>query len=109
MQLHAATIESGTLETTQQLQQRNLDTWKQAGPADFASWQLTGTRLNDKSIQLDSQAARQEHDPYVAGSYNGGNYYNGGSYYKGEASSPWHSPAKGFDSAIASWNANTVP
>lgn len=87
---------------------RSLDTWRQSGQADFSGWQLAGLKLTDGHLLIDSSAT-YDHDPYPAGSYSGGNYYNGGNYYRGEAFSPWHAPAYGFDSAVASWDADTPP
>jgi hypothetical protein len=88
---------------------RQTDLWLNASQAEFAGWQLNGTRLSGDTLQLDSANLKAGRDPYVAGGYNGGNYYNGGSFSLGEALAPYYSPPGGFDSAIVSWNAITPP
>ncbi len=93
-----------TIDTTQAADSsRATELWTQSN-RDFEGWKLDGVSLNNGSLALDAATARSGTD-----SANCGNncYYNGQSFYYGEALSPYYSPAEGFDSAIASWNAET--
>jgi hypothetical protein len=82
--------------------------WR-AADNGFSSWTLSGIRLNAGALELDTATASPGTDPYLAGSYNGGNYYNGGSFFVGEATSPEITTAFDYKEAIASWNASTPP
>lgn len=86
---------------------RQSDLWLNSGQAEFAGWQLSGVKPSGDTLQLDTATLKNGRDPYVEGSYKGGNYYNGGTFAYGEALAPYYSPPGGFDSAIVSWNAIT--
>lgn len=88
---------------------RQSNLWLNASQAEFAGWQLNGLKTVGDTLQLDPAALKSGRDPYPAGAYRSGNYYNGGSFSYGQAVAPYYSPAGGFDSAIASWNAVTPP
>lgn len=72
---------------------------------EFASWTVTGVKLNGGALELDPDTASGGTDP--AGGYKGKNYYNGGSYLVGEATGPIIATPFNFTEAIASWNAIT--
>jgi hypothetical protein len=74
---------------------------------DFESWTLSGVTRNEGALKFDAATASLGSDPYVAGTYNGGNYYNGSSFKVGEATSPEITTAFNYKEAIASWNAST--
>jgi hypothetical protein len=81
--------------------------WRAADDA-FSGWTLNGVRLNtNHELEFFAAAATAGSDPYVAGSYNGGNYYNGGAFLVGEATSPEITGSFNYQEAIASWNAST--
>jgi hypothetical protein len=81
--------------------------WR-AADTGFSGWTLNGAKHNASgALELDPATASPGADPYLAGTYNGGNYYNGGSFRVGEATSPEISTAFKYKEAIASWNAST--
>ena len=80
--------------------------WR-AADGGFGGWALNGVKLNAGALEFDPGTASAGSDPYLAGSYNGGNYYNGGSFFVGEATSPEITTAFNYKEAIASWNAST--
>ena len=73
----------------------------------FADWTLNGVRIKDGALEIDPSTASPGADPYVAGTYEGGNYYNGGLFFVGEATSPEIETGFNYKDAIASWNAYT--
>lgn len=80
--------------------------WR-AAENGFASWTLSGVRLNAGALEFDPATATPGTDPYAPGAYNEGNYYNGGAFLVGEATSPEITAAFDYKQAIASWNAST--
>ena len=81
--------------------------WR-ADNGGFGGWQRSGVSLaSNGTARLDPATASSGHDPYPAGSYNGGNFYNGGAFLVGEMVSPVMPTSFGFLEAIASWNVET--
>src|SRR5215212_3293214 len=80
--------------------------WR-AAENGFRNWALNGVKLNTSKLEYDPATATAGNDPYVAGTYNGGNYYNGGSFFVGEATSPEMETTFSYKEAIASWNTST--
>ena len=81
--------------------------WR-AAEGGFGGWALNGVKLNAGALEFDPATASVGTDPFVAGTYNGGNYYNGGSFFVGEATSPEVITNDfNYQEAIASWNAST--
>lgn len=81
--------------------------WRSADNG-FGEWQRDGVALaGDGTLQLDTQTARVDSDPYPWESYGGRGYYNGGAFAVGEAVGPPAPTPLGFVEAIASWNAAT--
>src|SRR5215213_7039267 len=80
--------------------------WR-AAENGFRNWALNGVKLNTSKLEYDPATATAGNDPYVAGTYNGGNYYNGGSFFVGEATSPEIETTFSYKEAIASWNTTT--
>lgn len=71
----------------------------------FQSWELKGVRIaSNGALLIDPSASATEQDPYITGSYYGGDYYNGGNFQVGEAVSPITATAFAFSQAVASWN-----
>ena len=58
--------------------------WR-AAEDGFADWTLSGVKIRDGMLELDSSTPSPGADPYAAGTYEGGNYYNGGLFFVGEA------------------------
>jgi hypothetical protein len=82
--------------------------WR-AADNGFEGWSLNGVKLNSSALEFDPATAIADSDPYLARTYNGGNYYNGGSFFVGEALSPQINTPFNYKEAIASWNAATPP
>ena len=81
--------------------------WR-ADNGGLGGWQRSGVSLaSNGTARLDPATAASGHDPYPAGSYNGGNFYNGGAFLVGEMVSPVMPTSFGFLEAIASWNVET--
>ena len=71
----------------------------------FQSWELKGVRIaSNGALRIDPSASATGKDPYIAGSFYGGDYYNGGNFQVGEAVSPITATAFAFSQAVASWN-----
>lgn len=87
--------------------QTGFTQWRSASD-QFQTWEHQGTQVTESgSVQLNTDQARQEQDPYGVGEFHGGNYYTGGRYWVGEVMGPPLPVNFGFQGALPSWNALT--
>jgi hypothetical protein len=100
------TLVAGSAQAKKTVFHTGFDEWL-ATEGDFAGWVMTGAALSATGELVLDPAAPLETDPYLAGTYYGGNFYTGGTYLVGAATGPEIPADFDLDELIASWNAET--